>query len=326
MRSGERRLSLAQGSGKVFCMRIALAPTSIIAILFLGAPSSSAPPPPALVPEEYRRVVEGYDMAALYQVWRSWIESQKGAAIEALRAEPEPMAGEQAAGTPILRMVASNDFGRFFMSEVRLYCSPERLRRLDHSECHYIYRDARVPQPAAVFSGEGNPIAAWMRASFEPEILVRYLRNSGFAPDTDWWLERDRIFLGLRSPIPILRANATLARLDSNECPQLEAALLEMDRRQVIWPLDLGLVGEESENWTPGPHAVTRAYSFTIRLPRREGYANIEGRGPAFDEHYRPLQQAVRACFEADAPAPSPPPRDGRPRREQDDQITQSPS
>ena len=88
---------------------------------------AAAPPPPTLLPKTLAGPVEGYDLSDTYQVWRWWVEEQKGAATELLLAQPEVIAGEEAYGAPLLRFQKYNDFGHFLTGEIRLIAALAKM-------------------------------------------------------------------------------------------------------------------------------------------------------------------------------------------------------
>jgi hypothetical protein len=152
------------------------------------ADAGAAPPPPVIAPEAIGRPVEGYDLGTVYQKWRYWVESHKGAAADELLKQPEKIAGAEAFGEPLLRFAKHNDFGHFLSGEIRLYCLTGTRGDAARRACHYRLRRAYVPHDAAPSDGKDNPVARWTRETFDAAKLARHLRASGLAPETDWWM------------------------------------------------------------------------------------------------------------------------------------------
>ena len=268
---------------------------SILALAALtAAPARAVPPPPAPVPPGLSPTIDGYDVHRLFELWRYWVEAQKGAAVETLLSEPETFAGEQAFGAPFLCFVKSNDFGRFLVGEVRSYCRPAKPYGPDQGSCRYRLRRAYIPHDAASY-GADNPISAWTRDRFDAPALVRHLRASGFAPDTDWWAaDKAKLFAALPSPVPVLIEHATVARLDSRDCPAFAQAIAAVDSRRADLPLDFYAVGPDAEVAYPAPHAISVVY--TLRTIAPGGRITIEGDAMEIEASIKPILDAADSC------------------------------
>ena len=266
----------------------------ILPLVLASAASSAAPPPPVLVPEPFNRTIDGYDVPQLYQLWRHWLEAQKGAAAIALLAEPEQIEGERRWGAPLLEVTYGNDFGDYMAADLRLYCRPSGPYDIDRKGCHLRYRRAYVPHDAAPYQGE-NPLSNWMRENFDPARLVAHLRESGLPPQTDWWqVERARLFSTLPSPAQLLREHATIVRIDSRDCPRLAEAIRQLERTRLDWRLDFAGVGADQRPPPPAPHSGSVTYRLRTFTPN--GGAAIEGWGQHMRELVRPIDNAIETC------------------------------
>jgi len=270
---------------------------SILFAASLAATGSAAPPPPAPVPERLRAPVDGYDVGPLYQMWRGWVESNKGPAADALLAEPEAIEGEHNFGEPILRFIKYNDFGHFLTGEIRVYCRPNPDWRPVRRTCHYRLRRAYVPHDAAPYEGD-NPVARWMRDSFDAPRLVRRLREAGLGPETDWWQANARRFFDvLPSPVPMLMENAIIVRLDSRDCPAMARAIAALENQRIDWRLDLYGVGQDGPVAEIAPHAVWTETTLRIRAER--GGVAISGVDGRVARLAAPVLDAAAACERA---------------------------
>jgi hypothetical protein len=164
------------------------------ALLAAGPAGAQVPPPPAPTPPELAQRIDGYDLAPLFQIWRSWVEEQKGAVTEALLAGPEQIEGERINGPPILHIAWYNDFGHSETADIRVYCPSALPYGVTLESCHYRLRRAGVPLGAASY-GQGNPLSRWMQASFDAHRVAARLRALALPPETNWWQgDRARIF------------------------------------------------------------------------------------------------------------------------------------
>lgn len=269
-----------------------------------GLHAAAAPPPPAPPPPGLDRPILGYDLQTPFQLWRYWVERQKGPVVEALIAEPETLDGERAVGAPIVRFVRSNDFGRFLAGDVRLYCRRDGAHGFDRSACHYRLRRAFVPLDAASY-GEDNPLARWTRESFDAERLARHLQAAGLPPDSDWWrVDEERIFSSMPSPAPLLREHARVVRVDSRDCPAFGEAVAALESKRVDWRLDFLGVGEDTALVAPNPHAQITEYSFRILVPGRLNAVTLQGVSSQLDDLFAPVAEALDAC-ERQQPRPA---------------------
>ncbi|HTU12586.1 MAG TPA: hypothetical protein VMG08_16975 [Allosphingosinicella sp.] len=269
----------------------------LILAVWLGIAGAAAPPPPAPVPASARAPIDGYDVARLYQFWRGWVEFNKGAAADALLAEPEAVDGERAFGEPLLRFTKHHDFGPFLTGEIRLYCREGADRRPVRATCHYRLRRAYVDHEAGPYRGD-NPVARWTRESFDGARLVRRLREAGLGPETPWWSANlHRFFDVLPSPVPMLTANATVVRLDSRDCPAMARAIAALETSRVNWRLDLYGVGADSPVEPIAPHAVWT--EFTLRILAERAGVTISGGGGRIERLAAPVLAAADACERA---------------------------
>lgn len=276
---------------KALALAIVLAPTMVLA----------APPPPAPPVEALRQPVDGYDLQGPFQIWRYWVESQKGAAVDSLLAEPEVIEGEVAYGVPILRFVKYNDFGHFLTGEIRVYCKSKTPRGFQPGTCHYRLRRAFVAMDAAAYGTE-NPVSRWTRETFVSSQMAGRLRAAGFGPETDWWrADRARLFATMPSAVPILKDNATLVRLDSRDCPGLAQAIEALEGRLLHLKLDFLTVGEDAKSDPPWPHADQVVFSLRIMVPGSSAPVLLEGSGAMFERLSSPVFDAADACEKAGA-------------------------
>lgn len=262
--------------------------------LIAASGAAQVPPPPPVVPTEFREPVNGYDLAALYGLWRHWIEAHKDEAIDATLAQP-PGEAARWSGPPIVEFSSYNDFGRYVAGQLRRYCVIDQNISAS-SGCRIQMRRAYVPLSAAVYD-ETNAIADWMRGAFDPQKLTSYLRETGMAPDTDWWMaDRAAIFAALPSPVPILRQHAELVVVESGDCPAMLASLEEIDATSVDWRVNLfGVGAEEKPPMPPRPHAVQTNY--TLRFVAADGdQVTVEGGSAALQSMIGPTLQAAEEC------------------------------
>lgn len=277
---------------------------SLLTAGLLAAAASSpaaraAPPPPAVVPEHLGRPVDGYDSAALFQQWRYWIEERKGPVTEALLARPEVLDDAQQYGRPVLTYRFTGDLGHFLTGDVRVYCPPTRSPRFAREGCRYRLRQATVPADAAAM-GELNPVASWMREAFDPVALAAHLRQSGIPPETVWWrVDRRRLFGAAPSPDEVLRRNALVESVDSDNCPALKTAMEALELGARDWRTDLPRVGADGPVIPPIPHAVIVNYSLVFRRADRVGSAILAGEEPVGGALIGTVLEAGHVCVYA---------------------------
>lgn len=262
-------------------------------------PAMAAPPPPVPIPPTLEEPIDGYDMREPYQLWRYWVESRKGPVTEALLAEPEVLEGLRHYGL-LLRFEQSNDFGHGLTGEIRVYCQPTPGSLYDPlaETCLYILRRAYVPLNVAN-SGETNPLSKWALANFDPQGLAIHLREIGLSPNTHWWsADREAIFSAAASPLAVLTDNAVVTRLDSTECPEMEAAIKALEGKSLGGVVDFVTVGEDRPlRPPPPPHAVKTNY--TIHLRGDGGGYAIQGWGGPAEQMASPILEAANTCAQA---------------------------
>ncbi|MDP1738115.1 MAG: hypothetical protein Q8L23_11835 [Caulobacter sp.] len=281
--------------------RVAAFVAMVEALSLAPAVALAAPPPPAPPVEALRQPVDGYDLQTPYQIWRWWVEGQKGAATDAVLAEPEAIDGEIAYGAPILRFTKYNDFGHFLTGEIRVYCQPRRPHGFKPGTCHYRLRRAYVAMDAGPYEGE-NPVSRWTKEAFVPARVAAGLRAAGFGPDTDWWMaDRARLFAFMPSAVAVLSANATVVRLDSRDCPGLARTIEALEGRALSLQLDFLAVGQDARQEPPPAHAVRTVISLRIMPPGSVGPILIDGSGAPFDRLAGPVFDAADACEKAGA-------------------------
>ena len=255
------------------------------------------PPPPIPSPPEFDQPVDGYDMRTPYQLWRFQIEAQKGAAADELRATPEPIAGELSIGPPLLRFTFHNDFGHYLTGQIQAYCAPMGRYGFDPATCHYVLRRAFVPADVAGY-GADPALSQWMRQTFDAPALARHFHALGLAPDTDWWFaDRAAMFSAMPSAVPLLKAHATIVRLDSRDCQAMGKALGDIDGARLGQPIDLMAVGPDRKLEVPAPHATRAVY--TLRTNLDGGALTLEGAAPALRSLVDPVLEAADACEKA---------------------------
>lgn len=268
---------------------IALLPVAAYSAAALAAPPAPARPPPGL-----DQPVDGYDMRQPYQIWRYWVERQKGPVTEALLETPDEIDGLKPLGL-LLRFKKHNDFGHYLTGEIRGYCQAATNGYTPvPGTCRYLLRRAYVPLAAEDYD-ETSPVSEWTRTRFDAEALARHFRAVGFGPETDWWAaDRERMFGAAPSPREVLAANAVVVRLDSVECPKMGAAIEALEGTPLDARVDLATVGTDEQLVPPAPHAVISDY--TIYLRSDGGTLKLEGwRGPVA-RMVNPILDAADAC------------------------------
>jgi hypothetical protein len=259
---------------------------------------AAAPPPPASLPEVLSQPIDGYDLRIPYQLWRGWIEAQKSQAIATVLAEPESLDGEEAFDEPIIQFDRYNDFGHFLTGEIRAYCRPSRTIYYRPEGCRYRLRIVYVDHDAGSYTAPDNPVARWMRESFDARTMVSHLRNLGVEPDTDWWrLDRARLFSALPSPVPMLVQHATVLRVDSRECTRMRQAIAQIEGRPLSWRVDLAAVGRDGRRRLIAPHADWTVY--TVRTVVRDGErtVSVQGDSEALEDLLEPVINAGWRCL-----------------------------
>lgn len=238
--------------------------------LALGAVSPAidqGPPPPVRVPEAFQTPVEGYSMATPYQLWRGYIERQRGTVTEQALAEAAVLDDRRRIGRPLFTAGFNNDFGRYASVDVQVFCThvpvhPDR----DRGECNYLYRRADIPLGPS-YRDPNNAFDRWLQENFDPALVVRNLRAAGLSPGDDLWMEnRDAMFDGAPSPRAMLAEHLQIVRIDSRECPALREAVEGVERARLDWTLDLFAVGEDERGRPPGPRAITATYTLNVLI------------------------------------------------------------
>lgn len=237
-------------------------------------------------------------MRTPYQLWRHWVEKQKGPVTKALLDEPEVIEGFKPLAL-LLRFTKHNDFGHYLTGEIRGYCrtaTPNDYSRIPGS-CRYLLRRAYVPMDAESYD-EPNPVSEWTRKNFNAPHLARHFRKVGLKPDTDWWMaDRDKIFSVAPSPQAILTESAVVVRLDTLECPKMRRAIEALEGKPIGVKVDFGTVGKDDEELPPRPHAVISTY--TLYLRGGGSRFVLEGSGGPIAEMVDPILDAADACEKA---------------------------
>jgi hypothetical protein len=266
----------------------------------LGASTSLAATalqqPPVLVPAEYDRTIDGYEIGPFYQRWVRWIETRKDAAFEAMLTEPEDIAGESVRHQPIIEYSWNDDSGPFLAGDVHAYCRLDGNYRRISGSCHYRLRRVRNDHES---DKAGDPLNLWARQSFNPEMLVRRLRDLNWVPGASIYGSEARVFSTLPSPIPTLIESSARAQVDSRDCPAMARALAALDQRRLAWRMDLTEVGEDGRVPMLGAHGAYVVYRVTVRTPG--GEVTLNGAGNALDALAGPVVRAADACMDAQA-------------------------
>jgi hypothetical protein len=271
--------------------------TVLLSIATLMGAAMAAPPPPALTPPALDQPVDGYDMRGPYQIWRYWVERQKGPVTEALLERSDEIEGLKPLGL-LLRFKKHDDFGHFLTGEIQGYCrtSADGYTPVPGS-CRYLLRRAYVPLAAEDY-GDSNPVSEWTRTNFDAKALSRHFRSIGLSPDTDWWLaDWNRMFSAAPSPRDVLAENAVMVRLDSIECPQMGQAIEALEGKPLVTRIDLATVGTDQELVAPTPHAVMSDY--TVYLRADGDMLKLAGSGGPVAQIVNPILDAADACEQA---------------------------
>lgn len=237
-------------------------------------------------------------MKVPYQIWRHWVESQKGLVTDELMSKPDEMEGLKPLAL-LLEFRKHNDFGHYLTGEIRSYCqiaSPRTYAPVPGS-CRYLLRRAYVPLNAEAYN-ESNPVADWTRANFNPPALVRHFRAIGLAPNTDWWgADRKKMFATAPSPRDVLARNAVVVRLDSIECPQMGKAVEALEGVPLDVKIDLATIGADGKLAPPWPHSITS--TTTLHLRANGAALSVEGSGGRMKQLIGPVLDAADACEKA---------------------------
>ena len=281
-------------------MRIAATLTAVTLSMLSASTSGAQPPPPALTPPELDNPYDGYDLRTPYQLWRYWVEGQKGPVTQALMAEPDTLPDEGAFGRPLITFKAFGDLGHFLTGDLRAYCRRKPPHDFDRDNCHYVLRRAFVPAAAASYGTE-NPLSTWTRQNFGPETLAKRFKAAGVAPDINWWFaDRQALFARQPSPAVVLKSLAKVIRVDSRDCPALAKAIDAMETRRLDLPADFWAVGPKGQLVAPAPHATQWLYALNLMAA---GHAvTVEGDGPQVTDIVNPVFDAAQACEQAAKP------------------------
>lgn len=266
----------------------------LIALLVcVGTSARAAPPePPIPTPPELDQLYDGYDLRTVYQLWRYWIERQKGEVTEAMIAKPDALPDETAIAAPLMVFKGFGDLGQFISGDLRTYCRPKQPYGFDRATCHYVLRSATVPVHVGF---EDDAPSRWMRKSFEPVRLAAHLKAEGLAPNTDWWMaDRARLFAQHPSAAEMLRAEGKVARVDSRQCPAMAKAILAMETKTLAAPVDFWMVGEPATLIPPQPHGAIWTYKLELIVGGRG--ATIESSSPWIADVVGPVFDAARSC------------------------------
>lgn len=267
-----------------------------IALGFSGGPGIAQLPPPVPSPPELDQPIDGYDLRTAYQMWRYWVERQKGDVTEELLATPEQVEGLVPAGR-LLRFTKTNDFGHYLTGEIRSYCKPRQPYGFEVGTCRYRLSRAYVPMPAASY-GEENPVSRWTKANFDGPRLARHLRTIGMLPETDWWRADPAVmFTALPSAKAVLTENATVVRLDSADCPAMNRAIEALEGRTIASPIDLPTIGTDTQLGAPRPHATIT--TLTLEIQMAGGAMTMQGTGGALEQMVAPILDAADVCEKA---------------------------
>ena len=278
-------------------MRSVCAILMLLALGWSGPAFAQGPPPPARLPERVPEMVEGYAMSTPYQRWRRRVERLKGEATTEVLAAPPELEGRRQIGRTLMHFEYRNDFGIFLQGDVHVFCLPDEGWRFDREACLYLYRQASVPAPAAVWGEASNPVSRWMEENFDATAAVAAMREAGLAPGGDFWMAEEQAVLGAQpSPLPMLRENVELVQIDSAACPAMHAAVRALDQGRIGWRTDLHAVGEDQESHPPRPHAPTGV--FTLNLWAGTGSVTITGSGEALWNAVSPTVNAAWECLQ----------------------------
>lgn len=258
---------------------------------------AQAPPPPIPSPPELAQPIDGYDMRTPHQLWRWWVEAEKGPVTEALLATPDTIDGLKPAGM-VMSFARGGDFGIYLRGEVRTYC---RMGANGYTPvpgtCLHRLRRAYVPMAAASYQGT-NPVAEWTRTHFNAAALARHFKAIGLPPETDWWrADREKMFAAAPSPRAVLTEHATMVRLDSTECPAMAKAIEALEGQSIDTRIDLSGVGEDATMEAPRPHAAIT--EVTLYLRDTMGLLRLEGSGGVTARLVQPITDAADACEKA---------------------------
>ncbi|UNK79145.1 hypothetical protein MNQ96_16615 [Sphingopyxis granuli] len=218
--------------------------------------AAAAPPPPPVYPDDLPRTLDGYALGVLYSRYSFWIEAQKGAVIDAIMDEPADVAGYRPQFAPPVGFKTYSDYGHVQSGDIRGYCRTVSEIRVDRGDCRFVFRSVMIPAAAIDRTG---PVGIFMRETFDPAAVVASLKANGVAPDADMWrVDGHRIFGTLPSPAKLLRDNAKVETVDSQQCPAMRHALEAIEGQALPQRIDIPLIGEDGPISAPHPHAAQR--------------------------------------------------------------------
>lgn len=267
---------------------------SVLALLlFWGstAPAASARIPPLSPPVGMSEEIEGYSVATLFRRWVSWVEQQKGLALESASAEPERPEGLRRRGQTLMEARGRADSGLVVVAEISIFC-PDTLSPLRREGCQPRMRELTIPIHA--YGGEHDVLAVWAREAFDPAAAVAALKAAGVAPASNlWFVNGATLFAGAPSPAGLLQAAVRTRSTDTVRCPLMGEALAAMEGQMLEWRIDLAGLGEDALPSAPRPHA-TR-WSYMLRFLNND-FVTVEA-GASLAAVVSPPFAAGEACM-----------------------------
>lgn len=249
-------------------------------------------PPPPVYPDDLPRTLDRYALPVLYSRYNSWIERQKGAAIDAVMAEPADVAGYRRQFAAPISFKLHSDYGHVQSGSISGHCRIVSETAVDRGDCLFLFRSVSVPAAAIA---QNNPVGRFLRATFDPAAVVASLKANGIAPDADMWRVDGRLMFGaLPSPARLLRDNAKTETVDSRECPAMLRALEAIEGQTLPQRIDIPLIGEDGEVPPPRPHAAMREDRLTFVADG--GTMTVTG-WRTLEPLLGPLYAAVQTCL-----------------------------
>ena len=278
-------------------MRVSLLLLAMMGCLGWASPASAlGPTPPAVLPDHLLEPVNGYSMWMPFQKWRTRVERQKGEALRQAMASPPVVEGERQIGRTFLTVEYRGDLGVVGRDELRTFCPTGNGWSFEEETCHYLYRRGEIPARAAVHGGVDNPVARWMRETFDAEQVATAMRAADVGPDGDLrGVDEEILFAGHPSAIPVLLENVELVTVDSRACPALHQAVRALDRGRIGWRTDILAVGDDDRPRPPRPHAITATYALEILTGR--GFLTMSGDDETLEAAVSPAVKAAEACL-----------------------------
>lgn len=282
--------------------------TALLLAAWAGAVSAAAaPPPPPVYPDDLPQTLDGYALPVLYSRYSFWIEGQKGAAIDAVMAEPADVQGYRRQFAAPISFKLYSDYGHVQSGDIGSYCRIVSETAVDRSDCRFVFRSVAIP--AAVIA-QNNPVGRFMRETFDPVALVASLKANGIAPDADMWRADGRqLFGAFSSPASLLRDNVKIEAIDSRECPAMGRALEAIEGQTLPQRIDIPLIGDDGRVPPPSPHAVRREDRLTFVADGGSmtvtGWRTLE---PLLGPVYGAVESCLRGRSAAGQAIPPPPP------------------